>query len=146
MTFDVKATATPTPVASTSATAQPSEPSPVPPPSSSDGPKGTTIALWVATGVFAAGAITTGVVAQTSSSKLTDLKKSPTATRDDLDKYHDRMRTFAVTSDILTGVTVLTGAAALYVSLSPSKPATATSSTGTRLGFGVGSMQISGAF
>jgi hypothetical protein len=124
-------------------------PAPPPPPAtSSDGPRGTTIALWVATGVFAAGAVTTGVIAQTSSSKLTDLKKSEGTTRADLDKYHDRMRTFAVTTDILTGVAVVAGAAALYVSLSPDKPATASGveKAPTRIGFGLGSLQLSGAF
>lgn len=76
---------------------------------------------WVVTGVAVAGAITTGVVAQVSSSKLTDLKKSDGTTRGDLDTYHDRMRTFAVTSDVLTGVAVLAGGAALYLTLSPTK-------------------------
>jgi hypothetical protein len=141
--------------AATGPTPAPPDPAPAPPPPTptSDGPHATTIALWVATGVFAAGAVTTGIVAQTSSSKLTDLKKTEGTTRADLDKYHDRMRTFAVTTDILTGVAVVAGAAALYVSLSPAKQATATGrgrprspQASTRLGFGLGSLQLSGAF
>ena len=93
---------------------------------------------WVAAGVFAGGAITTGIVAKVSSNKLTDLKSSDGATRSDLDNYHRRMRTFAVTTDVLAGVTLVAAGTALYFTLSPT--------TSTAIHVGPTSLQLEGSF
>ena len=93
---------------------------------------------WVVAGVSAGGAITTGIVAKISSNKLTDLKASDTATRGDLDKYHRRMRSFAITTDVLAGVTLVAAGTALYLTLSPT--------ANTAVHVGPTSLQLEGSF
>lgn len=108
----------PTPPAAPTTSAAPT----VPPPAAESERGPWPVVAWVVTGVAAAGAVTTGIVAQSSSSKLTDLKQREGVTRTELDDTHGRMRTFAITSDVLTGVAVVSGGAALYLTLrSPSK-------------------------
>lgn len=72
------------------------------------------IIAWTATGVFAAGAVVTGIVALNAQSSLKDEEGKLGTTRGRLDDLHGRMKTFAVTTDILGGVAILAGGAAVY--------------------------------
>lgn len=77
--------------------------------------------LWGGAAVIAAGAATTGVFALKSSNEIDDLKRTPNVTADEYDKKHDQMVRFALATDVLTGLAVVVGGVALYVTLkSPS--------------------------
>lgn len=97
------------------------------------------IVAWAVTGVAVAGSITTGLVARSASNELTDLKVRGGVSRGELDDTHGRMRTFAITSDVLTGVAVVAGGAALYLTLSKPTPTTA-------VHVGPSSLSLSGSF
>lgn len=123
----------PTPAASASSASI----TPPPPAASDRGPW--PIVAWAVTGVAVAGSITTGLVARAASNDLTELKKRGGVSRADLDDTHGRMRTFAITSDVLTGVAVVAGGTALYLTLSKPSPTTA-------VHVGPTSLSLSGSF
>lgn len=75
------------------------------------------VILWSATGALAAGAGVTGALAWKSSSDLDKLKKTFPTTPDALDAQASRTKNLSLASDILTGAAILTGCAALYVTL-----------------------------
>ncbi len=71
------------------------------------------IIAWSATGVFTAAAVVTGIVALNAQSSLKD-EEGKLTNRGRLDDLHSRMNTFALTTDILGGVAILAGGAAVY--------------------------------
>ncbi len=72
------------------------------------------IILWSATGLLTAGAVTTGIVALNAQSSLKDEENKLGTNRGRLDDLHGRMQTFAITTDVLGGVAILTAGAAVY--------------------------------
>ncbi len=75
--------------------------------------------LWVGTGVLAAGAITTGLLALGASSSLSDERGKPAGetSRGALDDAESKTKTLALVTDILAGAAIVTGGLALYVTL-----------------------------
>lgn len=95
--------------------------SPPPPVSSPSTQRSAPWFLWGGAAVIAAGAVTTGVFALKSSSDVDELKRDANVTPSEYDKKHDQMVRFALATDVLTGLAVVVGGVALYVTLkSPS--------------------------
>lgn len=83
---------------------------------------------WIGAGALLAGAVTTGIVASGAGSSLDDERNSATASRARLDTLHSRMRTFAVTTDVLGAAAILAGGVAVYFTfLKPSSSSPAAS-------------------
>lgn len=72
------------------------------------------IIAWTATGVFTATAVVTGIVALNAQSTLKSEQAKLGVTPARLDDLHSRMKTFALTTDVLGGVAILAGGAAVY--------------------------------
>ena len=64
---------------------------------------------WVATGAFAAGAVTTAVFALRASSDLKDARNHFPSSKDDIDHKSNRVLAFAIATDVLTAAAVVTG-------------------------------------
>lgn len=77
--------------------------------------------LWAATAVLGVGAIVTGAIAFKYSRDLSDQKNTFPVAQADLDKTASRVTTFSAVADIAGAVAVVTGAFALYLTLSKSK-------------------------
>lgn len=97
-----------------------------PPPTAPPKPQSSVAATvaWVGAGLFAAGAITTGIIAVNAGKDLDSERGHASASRDRLDSFHSRMRTFAIATDVLSVASLLSGGAALYFTLSPSPSTT----------------------
>jgi hypothetical protein len=96
-----------------------SPPAPTPAPDAADAPASPPYWIgWVATGILAAGAVTSGAFALAASNELDDQSRSPNVSRAELDDTHDRMRAFAITADLLGAAALITGGVTLYLSLS----------------------------
>lgn len=72
---------------------------------------------WVLTGVFAATAATTGVIALSANGSLADKRDSAGASADDLDTEAKRVRTLAIVTDVMIAATVITGGITLWLSM-----------------------------
>jgi len=92
----------------------PQNPPPTTPPPPPEKSYVVPIILWSATGLLTAGAVTTGVIALNAQSSLKDEENKLGTNRGRLDDLHSRMQTFAITTDILGGVAILTAGAAAY--------------------------------
>ncbi|MGE5783836.1 MAG: PEGA domain-containing protein [Myxococcales bacterium] len=108
-------------------------------------------AAWTGTGVLAAGAVVTGIIALSASSRLVDLRKQPESARDypAMESESRRTKTFAGVTDGLTIAAILTGSAALWLTLrshDASTNAGATDSPSIALGAGPSSIQLHGEF
>jgi Tetratricopeptide repeat/PEGA domain len=79
-----------------------------------------TIVGWSATGVLAAGAITTAVLAFRASSRLKDARNSFPVTQAELDSKSSSVKHYAIAADVLTGLAVVTGLVTLKYTLSRS--------------------------
>jgi hypothetical protein len=108
---------------------------------------------WVATGLFAAGAIGTGVGALVSAGDLKTARTTPltsTQTPDDkraeLDDVQSRARMLGIATDVLGGAAILTGAVSLYFTLRKpdQKPAPAVGSV--HLGVAPNGASVFGSF
>ena len=99
---------------------------------------------WVTTGVLAAGAAVSGVVAVKEARDLADLRNSPDSTEAQRDWKAERARGWAIAADALTGAAVVSGALSLYVTLSGSEEAP--ERPVTRLGFTPGGVSLSGSY
>jgi hypothetical protein len=107
------------------------------------------IGLGIATGVFAVGTATFGALALSASSDWKD-KRNAQVSADDQSSAESKTRAFAVTTDILGGLTVLAGVATVYVyfkqrSAEHANP-TPTPVPAAHLDFGPGSLNLSGTF
>ncbi|MBC7977167.1 MAG: hypothetical protein H7138_19505, partial [Myxococcales bacterium] len=75
---------------------------------------------WSATGVLAAGAITTTVLAFRASSQLQDARRSFPVAQADLDRKASTVRSYAIAADVLTALTLVTGGVTLTYTLTRS--------------------------
>jgi tetratricopeptide (TPR) repeat protein len=64
---------------------------------------------WVATGVLAGGAITSGIFAFRAAKELKDARNTFPSDKDDLDKKSSRVTLFAVGADVLAVAAIVTG-------------------------------------
>ncbi|MEZ4370264.1 MAG: tetratricopeptide repeat protein [Polyangiaceae bacterium] len=87
---------------------------------------------WVLTGVFAATAATTGVIALSANGSLADKRDSADASADDLDSESKRVRTLAIVTDVMIAATVITGGITLWLSLDDDTDPAADSGTASR--------------
>lgn len=92
---------------------------------------------WGATGVLATSAVVFGVLASTNADELKSMRTTLGTTEEERAAVQSRARTFAVATDVLAGAALLSGAAALYLTLkrsssdrSPAKPSVAFAGTG----------------
>lgn len=104
-------------------------------------------AMWVAWGTTGALAATAGIVGYLGSSKASDLaslRNDKTATRDQLDGARNSARTLFAVSDITTGLAVISGGVALYLTFKhpKEKPPTA----GVAVGIAPNGLRVSGSF
>ena len=102
---------------------------------------------WGVTGALVAGAAVTGLLALRAKDDLTQKQNTfpgdPTALGD----ARTKLRTFAVTSDILTGAAVIVGVTSLYFTLTSRRPrAPVEASLAPRVTVGIGHIQIDGRF
>lgn len=104
---------------------------------------------WGVTGVLAAGAAVTGVLALSANSSLSDDRKRLAVTSDQVDSKGAQVRTLAVVTDSLAAAAVVAGGVSLWLTLSsgssqvgPEKLA----KTPLKLGIGPNGMSIKGAF
>jgi hypothetical protein len=103
---------------------------------------------WVATGVFAAGAVTTGVLSLSAKSDLEDERAGRTSP-DALDSARSKAQTLGIVTDVLIGASVVAAGATLYFTLKKSKtPTTGSTDSGTalRVGVGPGALRLGGSF
>lgn len=109
-------------------------------------------AAWTGTGVLAAGAVVTGIIALSASSRLVNLRKQPESSRDypAMESESRKTKTFAGVTDGLTIAAILTGSAALWLTLrshdASSTNAGANHTPGIALGAGPSSIQLRGEF
>jgi hypothetical protein len=75
---------------------------------------------WSATGVLAAGAVTTAVLAFRASTKLKDARDSFPVSQADLDSKASTVKRYAIAADVLTGLAVVSGLITLKYTLSRS--------------------------
>ncbi len=72
---------------------------------------------WGATGVLAAGAITTGIMGLSSASKLEDLINTAGVSHEELSSEQSRARRMFVATDILAAGAVAAAAVSLYLTV-----------------------------
>ena len=75
---------------------------------------------WIATGVFGAGAITTGVLAYLASRDLQTSRTTYPTSRDDLDRKSSHVVTLSAVADVLAAATLITGGLTLTLTWSRS--------------------------
>jgi len=75
-------------------------------------------ATWSATGAFAIGAGITGGLGIKAANDLEDLQTDPSASRSKLDSQQSRAKTLLLAADILGAAALVSGGAALYLTLS----------------------------
>lgn len=109
-------------------------------------------ALWGGTALLAGAATVTGVLALGASSDFDDRKGVPVPASDNAkyDDAHAKMRRLTIATDVLAGLALVTGGAALYFTLKPSRPsheaASAAPLRSLSAGVGPGSLLLRGAF
>jgi len=101
---------------------------------------------WVVTGVLAAGAVTTGVLALSASSSLDDAKGRFDVTDAELESASSRVSTFSVLTDVLLVATAASAGIALYITLKKPAAASDVPSTGLRLAPALGGVAAWGRF
>ncbi len=104
-------------------------------------------AMWVAWGTTGALAATAGIVGYLGASKANDLsslRNDKTATRDQLDGARNSARTLFAVSDITTGLAVVSGGVALYLTFK--HPKEKPPSAGVALGLAPNGLRFSGSF
>jgi hypothetical protein len=75
---------------------------------------------WGLTGAITAAAVTTGILALTSTSHYDTVVNTPNTTAADVSSAWNKAHTFALTTDVLTGVAIAAAGASLYFTLRPS--------------------------
>ena len=109
---------TPPPVGAVGAVGEDTTRRPPPPPTSHRFP----IEPWIATGVLGVAFITTGIIAVSASSKLSDDKSRFDVTNDELNDDSSKVKTFATISDVLLVATIAAVGTSLYFTLKPTAP------------------------
>jgi hypothetical protein len=98
--------------------------------------------MWGATVLLAAGAGVTGAIALKASSDEKNLDNTLGVSDSELNSTRNRMRTFGVTADILTGCAVAAGGTALYLTIKPNKD----SAGAMHAGVGPGALLLGASF
>lgn len=102
---------------------------------------------WGVTGALAAGAVVTGLFALRAKDDLTQKQNTFPGDPAALGDARTKLRTLAVTSDILTGAAVIVGATSLFFTLTSRRPrAPVEASLAPRVTVGIGHIQIDGRF
>jgi hypothetical protein len=102
---------------------------------------------WGATGALAAGAVVTGLLALRAKDDLTQKQNTFPGDPSALGDAKTKLRTFAVTSDILTGAAVVVGVTSLYFTLTSRRHgAPVEASLAPRVTVGIGHIQVDGRF
>ncbi|NMO15583.1 PEGA domain-containing protein [Pyxidicoccus fallax] len=111
-------------------------------------PRGVPWKMWAATGALAVGAGVTAVLASSAASDLKTRRDTFGVTRAQLDDASGKTKTLALTSDILTGATVVAAGISAYLTFfsGGDSDTPAPSSSSVRVGVGPGSVGVSGAF
>lgn len=137
VTFD--AALTPNPV-----TPRAPDPVPPPPPDPTPPPAEPRVpwALWAVTGVLAAGAVTTGIVALGAQGDLDAAKDRFDVGDDELDRASTKAKTFAIITDVLLLATVVTGGISLVLTLDGAR----TPKGKIDIGVGLGGLAARGSF
>lgn len=123
-------------------TAQPAQPLVTTP---EDGQSSVTLAkaLWIGTGVLAAGAVTFGVLAWRAEDDLEDLRATYPVTRDQLTDQADKVQLYSTLGDVLGVATLLAGGAALVLTLTADDDPRESS---TQVSVGPGGLIVAGSF
>lgn len=100
---------------------------------------------WGTAGLFAAGAVTTGIFGLNAASDLEDLRNTPGVSREALDSSQSRARRMFMASDILAVGALAAAGVSLYLTFG-SSGGEAEDPTATKVGVGPGSLSLSGAF
>jgi hypothetical protein len=133
-------------------TQQPQQSSPVIPTQEPDvaPPKSSMVWIgWTATGVFAAGAIATGIGAVVSTGDLKTLRDTPGTTRETLDSKQTQARALAVAADVMGGAAVIAGVVSLVATLtsgSSDKPKPKAHGSSLHVAVGPASVSLTGGF
>ncbi|MBZ4421685.1 PEGA domain-containing protein [Myxococcus sp. RHSTA-1-4] len=111
-------------------------------------PRGVPWKMWAATGALAVGAGVTAVLASSAASDLKTQRDTFGVTRAQLDDASSKTKTLALTSDILTGATLVAAGISAFMTFSggSSSDTPAPSSPSVRVGVGPGSVGLAGAF
>jgi hypothetical protein len=101
---------------------------------------------WTAAGLFACGAVATGILAVDASRDLRDARETYPGSRSALDDAHARVNQWSIAADVLTGATILTAGVTLYFTVK--KPSTRRTETpGTaQIGLTPSGVRLVGAF
>ncbi len=99
---------------------------------------------WTITGVLAAGAATTGIMAVRASSDLQDLRGTPNVGSEALEDASSDAKRWALATDVLGIGAVVAGGISLYLTLD--RDAEPRGAPGVRWGLGPGSLGVAGRF
>ncbi|QSQ22453.1 PEGA domain-containing protein [Pyxidicoccus parkwayensis] len=108
-------------------------------------PRGFPWKMWTATGALAVGAGVTAIMASSASSDLKKQRDTFGVTRAQLDDASSKAKTLALTSDVLTGATVVAAGISAYLTFTRG-PSDAAPGPSVSLGVGPGSVGVAGAF
>ncbi len=100
---------------------------------------------WGTAGLFAAGAVTTGIFGLNAASDLEDLRNTPGVGREALDSSQSRARRMFMASDILAVAALAASGVSLYLTFGGSE-ADDEDPTRMKVGVGPGSLSLSSAF
>ncbi len=108
-------------------------------------PRGVPWKLWATTGVLAAGAGVTAVLASSAASDLKTRRDTFGVTPAELKDASSKTKTLALTSDVLTGAAVVAAGVSAFLTFTRD-PAPSSASPSMTVGVGPGSVGVSGAF
>jgi hypothetical protein len=100
---------------------------------------------WGTAGLFAAGAVTTGIFGLNAASDLEDLRNTPGVGREALDSSQSRARRMFMASDILAVAALAASGVSLYLTFGGSE-ADDEDPTRMKVGVGPGSLSLGRAF
>jgi hypothetical protein len=101
-------------------------------------------ALWSATGVLAAGAATTGIIALVATGDLSRQLNTFPGDPEAIDQARRRAKTFSIASDAFVGGALLAGTLGLYVTLTSHRGAAARPSI--HAGLGISGVELRGSY
>jgi tetratricopeptide (TPR) repeat protein len=121
------------------------KPKPRPKPEPARTTRPTPVIWWGATGVLAAAAATSGVLALRAQADFNDKKDHP-ATKAELDDAAKKTRTFAILSDIFLGGTLVVGGYATYLTFFKTSEDVRADQASIRFSVGPGRLRVDGRF
>lgn len=101
---------------------------------------------WGTAGLFAAGAVTTGIFGLNAAADLEDLRNSAGASREALDSTQSRARRMFVASDILAVGALAAAGVSLYLTFGGDGTPSESDPSQVKVGVGPGSLSLQGAF